>query len=119
MTDEITCPADGCEYSGPAKSVAGHAQAKRDPPHKGISYRDVMDEHAGNGASSPSTPNGSSSPSGSGSNPTVGDGDSGGGADGREELPCGHESFDPAEAPATPFTISCETCGKTWRVEDD
>ena len=128
MTDEITCPAEGCDYSNVAESVAGHAQAKRDAPHKGISYRNVMDEHSGNGSESRQSSTSGSSPSSTstnGDNPTVGSGDSGGGTQADTggsdavELPCGHESFDPAEAPDTPFVIGCETCGETWQVEDD
>jgi len=34
------------------------------------------------------------------------------------ELPCGHEHYDPSEAPSKPFKIECEQCGNSWRVEE-
>lgn len=40
----------------------------------------------------------------------------GGGSD--DELPCGHESIDPAEAPDPPFTVTCDTCGESWTVTE-
>lgn len=29
----VRCPVDGCDYTGPPKSVAAHVSGKRDPPH--------------------------------------------------------------------------------------
>lgn len=34
------------------------------------------------------------------------------------ELPCGHESYDPSEAPDPPFKTSCDQCGGSWRVSE-
>jgi hypothetical protein len=129
MTNKITCPAEGCDYDGPAESVAGHAQAKRDSAHKGISYRNVMDEHAGNGGSSRSNSSASSpsSTSTSGDNPTVGDGDSGGGGNDGQELPCGHDTFAWADVPDSAIRrndgmkmthVTCGECGQSWTVSD-
>jgi len=33
-------------------------------------------------------------------------------------LPCGHETFDPDEAPEPPYQVGCETCGETWTVRE-
>jgi hypothetical protein len=35
------------------------------------------------------------------------------------ELPCGHESYNPVEAPDPPFTVSCSACGQAWVVENE
>lgn len=40
-------------------------------------------------------------------------------ASGSVELPCGDESYDPADAPNPPFKVSCGACGKSWRVTDE
>jgi hypothetical protein len=140
MTKQIQCPAEGCDYENVVESVAGHAQAKRDPPHKGISYRDVMDDHAeGNGDSGGSNTERStpSSTSTTTTNPTVGNGnvsgsDSGTDMDsagsGRYELPCGHETFAWADVPDRAIKtkdgvrmtmVGCDTCEGEWVVTDE
>lgn len=48
------------------------------------------------------------------SNPAMGIGDPGPG--GTEHLPCGHDSFHPAEAPTPLFRAECEVCGESWVV---
>lgn len=45
MTKQVDCPYCG-EYSGLPESVAGHAQGKRDDPHSGVTYPDVMERLA-------------------------------------------------------------------------
>jgi len=35
MTEPFSCPADGCEYSGPRTSVLGHYSGKQDDAHAG------------------------------------------------------------------------------------
>jgi len=128
MTERITCPVEGCDYDGPAESVAGHAQAKRDAPHKGMSYRDVMDEHGGTGnGSTGQTQRSTTDQSTGGGNPTVGDGDSGSGGSDGQELPCGHDTFAWADVPDSAIRenegmrmthVTCPECGQSWTVSD-
>jgi hypothetical protein len=35
------------------------------------------------------------------------------------DLPCGHESYDPAQAPEPPFSVTCDTCGQSWTVKNE
>lgn len=32
------------------------------------------------------------------------------------ELPCGHESYDPDDAPERPFAVACSQCGQKYKV---
>jgi hypothetical protein len=47
------------------------------------------------------------------------DPDAGLAADDSVELPCGCESYEPTEAPAPPFAVTCSTCGTSYRVTPD
>lgn len=135
----IECPIDECDYSAQSiDSVIAHMQGKRDPPHKGIGYEKarIMIEQSGQGGEeAPDDPAPAhEAPASSGTDESQPEGelefpDSGSGQGGNqgsetsngggsEPLPCGHESFDPSEAPAPPFTVTCEECGGAWTVTE-
>jgi len=112
----VECPADGCDYEGP--NAKQHWGGKQDAAHTG-SFRKALGVHEEQQARSsdgtgdspgphPDADSGATEPSEADDS----DGD-------MVELPCGHESFDESQAPDTPFTVSCDTCGNSWTVTDD
>jgi len=129
MTQAVTCPAEGCEYSGAKSSVLGHYSGMRDDAHTG-GYRrakEIIDETAGEGefideeesedVDEPE-PDSTTDTQG-GSDPIMGGGDTSDvGSSEDIDLPCGHESYDPGEAPDPPFGIECSTCGESWTVRE-
>lgn len=34
------------------------------------------------------------------------------------EFPCGHDSYDPTEAPDEPFAVTCDECGERYKVTE-
>jgi len=125
----VTCPANGCEYSGAKSSVLGHYSGMRDDAHAG-GYRrakEIVEENSGDGEFIEDEPDGGG---GQGAeeggspgeeDPIMGDGSTSQQTDGsthREDLPCGHESFNPSEAPEPPFDVECNTCGESWTVTE-
>lgn len=127
MTETVTCPADGCDYSGVPKSVLGHYSGKRDGAHEGgyergrqrLGLDDDGDSREEVSRSPEDGGGGSGGGGGGGGNPTFGDADPDSGSDDTEhDLPCGHESFDETEAPEPPFRVECSQCGDDWVVND-
>lgn len=114
----VECPADGCSYEGVKSSVLGHYSGKSDDAHPGGYARarslladadDPADEQAEDSADN----------QGGGGDPTMGSADPSPDQGGSRELPCGHESYDPSEAPDPPYRVGCSECGDTWRVTDE
>jgi len=131
MTQKVTCPAEGCDESGLPESVAGHAQGKRDDAHSGLTYTGVLaevgTEQPAESTDEPDTDEQSEADSEAEhgqtglsfpENPDADD-DRGEQASDMVDLPCGHESYNEAEAPDPPFGVSCESCGKSWVVRDE
>lgn len=146
MTDEITCPAEGCDRTDESKeTIVRHYNAMRDDAHPG-GHPDSSEVLSGQLSDarkhSPiwqTAVEQSSQPSQSGGddNPTVGGGDSGGGRDGQDmdpaggeryELPCGHETFAWSDVPdsaikqenGTKYTyVACDDCDGEWMVTDE
>lgn len=123
---KVNCPVDGCDYGPrPVKSVASHYSGKKDDAHSG-GYEKAMSMLESDGGSKPDT-DGTDGQTGSPNQddgPTFPEASSGdnGGTDTSEaptDLPCGHESFDPSEAPDPPFRVQCDTCGASWTVTDE
>jgi len=125
MTQQYECPV--CDASfGQEGSLKGHITRSTDADHKGLSgpavvegEQSVDDTKANRGdGTDDSTPDTTDTGD---TNPTMGSADpqsNDSGASGNEELPCGHEAFDPADAPDTPFMVECETCGTRYEVTD-
>jgi hypothetical protein len=110
----VECPADGCDYEGLRDSVLGHYSGKPDDAHRGGYARArslLADESTDSTDTDNETPD-------SESNPVMGSADPNPSPSGddREELPCGHESYDPTEAPDPPYRVGCDECGDTWEV---
>lgn len=123
--DGYPCPAEGCDYVGASKEAAkGHWGGKQDDVHSGAwhaAYADAQeaDEGNGDGPDPASGSEGSGDPSQG--DPTMGSRDPDGDEDDQEDvhdLPCGHESFDAAEAPDPPFVVQCDSCSGTWEVTE-
>jgi len=118
MTEKVTCPADGCDYSGVQTSVLGHYSGRQDDAHSG-GYQHAKTLLA-DGETSTNTAETDSSDGGSG-NPVFGSADPDSSSKSEPEqvgLPCGCESYDPAEAPPKPFKVTCSQCGETYRVSE-
>ena len=125
----VTCPADGCEYSGVPKSVAAHYSGSQNDVHKGgyqvaIQKLEAMDSSTDTTDTESDTGSVSQS-SGSGDGLGIPSTESAQEPSQEPEtetdmhdLPCGHESFDLADAPEPPFAVSCDTCGKSWGVTE-
>jgi hypothetical protein len=126
MTDMISCPADGCDYSGLRESVLGHYSGKQDSAHQGGYQKaktmlegdtDATETTESTDTDTDDTPddtNTRDSPVMGDANPEQAAQSSSDGV----ELPCGHESYDPGEAPSAPFAVSCSECGKAWEVQE-
>lgn len=116
MSEREPCPAPGCPEQGTRAELSGHWGGKSDDAHSG-SFREAFDsESASDGASA--GPSESPDPEGDRSgNPTFGDADPSGDPD-EIDLPCGHDSYDPSEAPDPPFRAECEQCGDGWTVRE-
>jgi hypothetical protein len=122
MTETYTCPADGCEYSGPRSSVLGHYSGKQDDAHAGgyERARVLLDDDSGTETPSQTTQ------TTSGSNPvhdhppaeTSGSGQSGG-----ENVDCPHcgHSLGVTEEQARQLIDdghdTCGSCGGTIAYE--
>jgi len=129
MTQAVTCPADGCEYSGAKSSVLGHYSGTRDDAHAG-GYRkakEIVENNSGDGEfiEEESSENPSENEYDTdettpvGKDPVMGDGNTGNvGSSDDIKLPCGHESYSPDDAPQPPFGIECSTCGESWTVRE-
>lgn len=123
MNDQtITCPAEGCDYTGPKSSVLGHYSGKRDDDHPGGYERakTLLDDDV----ETAETPTETTTETTSNSDPTMGNAnpDEYDEADESDdvELPCGHESFDPEDVEKSPpYIVSCDTCGESWRYENE
>lgn len=119
MTETLTCPADGCDYSGVQSSVLGHYSGKQDESHSG-GYQHAKTLLNGDSGSTESTDT-SSRESNTGGNPVFGSADPDGGDDDSTDdvmLPCGCEGYDPTEAPDKPFQVTCSSCSSTFRVTE-
>jgi len=124
----MNCPVDGCDYENPnEKALKGHWGGMRDEAHSGAWHKAMAEaEGSDSPARAGATETDESPPEGdTDTNPTFGSAEVETGtetepADTSEEvdLPCGHESFAPAEAPEPPFRVSCEECGEAWNVTD-
>jgi hypothetical protein len=117
-SETVTCPADGCDYEGFRSSVLGHYSGRQDDAHAG-GYQKAKTLLDGGDTATETTETDDSADTSS--SPVMGD------ADPQEtaqsdtngvELPCGHEAYDPAEAPEPPFAVSCSECGKAWEVKE-
>jgi len=139
MTQAVTCPADGCEYSGAKSSVLGHYSGMQDANHQG-GYRkakEIVEKNSGDGefieddepdgsndkdelpTGGPSTKHAPDPDNSGGKDPVMGSGETGNVESSDDvELPCGHESFNEDEAPDPPFGIECSTCGESWTVRE-
>jgi len=130
------------EPFGSNGSVIAHMSRSEDQEHKGIGYQkanqlveiDNAEKEGGKGQQgmgdnkgSPTTDTsttttnhrsgGAANDNGSSGNPTMSSpSTSVNTAKGHQELPCGHESYDPQETPDKPFWVTCDECGKTWKV---
>lgn len=135
-TKKYSCPAEGCEYSGTENSVAAHYSGTRKQPDHAGGYEKAKqrmgsgtskkeaETESGTAESSDGGNDGDtdSSTSETGSHPTFGDGtggsDSGSSEPEEVDLPCGCESFDKSNCPEPPFWVSCDTCGKAYKVTE-
>jgi len=109
MSKEVTCPAEGCDYTGVQSSVLGHYSGTQDDAHAGgyKTGRDLLE------ADSTTTTS---------ENPVFGDIDPDTDPEPETEsveLPCGCDSFDPSEAPQAPYKITCPDCGQSWKVTNE
>jgi len=138
MSQMVSCPVDGCDYKGSIKQVKGHWGGSQDDAHSGAFHKAFNGEgkqynngmgHKAVGPNdtavnadntSSTTSSTTAQQSGAGANPTMPDGD--GSPEPNQsntekvDLPCGHDSYDPSEAPEKPFRITCTDCKQTWRV---
>jgi len=110
MTEQPTCPICGTEFQSWG-SVKGHI-TRAQGEHAGLSGPEVVEEmqNENNGESTDGDDKES--------NPTMETPSPADGSNGTEQLPCGHESFDPENAPKPPFHAYCDTCGEAWVVEE-
>lgn len=118
----VDCPAPGCDYSGSKTSVKGHWGGKQDDTHQGP-FHEAYEAHneAREEAQADARPRSDGGDDDSGVTfPEADDADSGGtqSTDDTVELPCGHESFNPDDAPPFPFRVECDECGGTWVVDE-
>lgn len=118
-----TCPAEGCDYEGAKKSVGAHYSGKQDDDHEGgyLRAQELLEDADPSGEvtvdESPKPDDSTHDPAGD--DPVMGSGPSFEEEDTDvEELPCGHETFDPSEAPEPPFRVSCGECGEGWTVTE-
>jgi hypothetical protein len=125
-SETVTCPADGCDYDGFRSRVLGHYSGSQDDAHSG-GYQvakdrlNEQDDSTYGSASEASETDTDASQSNPGGSPVMGDADPDAAAEPASkdvELPCGHESYDPGEAPDPPFAVSCSECGKAWEVQE-
>jgi hypothetical protein len=110
MTEQPTCPICSTKFETWG-SVKGHI-TRSQGEHEGLSGPEVVEEMQTESGDKPETSDGN------GSNPTMETPSPADGSNGTEELPCGHESFDPDNAPKPPFHAYCDTCGEAWVVEE-
>ena len=111
MSDNVTCPAEGCDYTGVQSSVLGHYSGTQDDAHAGgyKTGRDLLETDSTTTTSE---------------NPVFGDIDPDADPDPEPdtsdnvELPCGCDSYDPSDAPDPPYKITCPDCGQSWRVTE-
>lgn len=121
MTDSITCPADGCDYSGPKSSVLGHYSGKQDEAHRG-GY-----EHAktllNDGTSQPAETPSVTTQSTGGDNPVHDHPPRESGQQGGENVDCPHcaDSLGVTEEQARQLIDdghdTCGNCGRTIAYE--
>jgi hypothetical protein len=117
MTESYQCPAEGCDYTNVKSGVLGHYSGKRDDAHAGgyEKAKQLLKNGATTSNSAESTPSETSS-----GNPVFGDADPDAATETEtvEEvtLPCGHESYNPEDAPEKPFVVSCSQCGEQYKV---
>jgi hypothetical protein len=120
-SETVTCPADGCDYDGFRSSVLGHYSGRQDDAHAGGYQKaktmlDGEDTATETAETTEDTPQSDTS-----SSPVMGNADPDATTEPdteHVELPCGHESYDPGEAPDPPFAVSCSECGKAWEVQE-
>jgi len=129
MTQTVTCPLCD-EYTGEKESVATHMFVKGDETHTGVNYQKAVTLIETNTDAEPvEEDEPDEDPSDNqydtdettpvGKDPVMGDGNTGNvGTSDDIELPCGHESFNPDNAPEPPFPVECEVCGETWTITD-
>jgi len=125
MTQSITCPLCD-EFTGDKKSVATHMFTTGDETHTGVNYQKAIrlietntDSNPTNEDDEPDETNESEPDEPVGKDPVKGSGNTSDVNSSNDiELPCGHESFDPDNAPEPPFPVECEVCGETWTVTD-
>lgn len=103
--------------------MRGHITRKTDDDHAGLSGPNFADSDLeaiadSDSQTSPTTDSDDDTPT----DPVMGDAspdtDDDDSTD-SEELPCGHEAIDPAEAPERPFRVTCGECGDSWVVRDE
>jgi len=110
MSKEVTCPAEGCDYTGVQSSVLGHYSGTQDDAHAGgyKTGRDLLESTDTNESENPVF--GDSDPDAD-PEPNVETSD-------KLELPCGCDSYDVSDAPDPPYKITCPDCGQSWRVTE-
>lgn len=113
------CPADGCDFRGGEEQITGHWGGKQGGVHEGP-FPGLEGDGGAPEASDPdpdpdSTPEAGASDA---NNPTMPSGSPATSATDAVELPCGHDSYDPAEAPEPPFNVRCGTCGERYGVTE-
>lgn len=126
-----TCPVCTSSQHDTWGGVAVHIWKKQDDKHDmadskdsaliWLSENDHITSDTGPSMSDPDDAETSDGADSSG-NPVMGSADPDADPDGESadaggvELPCGHESYDPDDAPEKPFAVACGQCSAKFRV---
>jgi hypothetical protein len=118
MSELKRCPADGCDFQGAEEQITGHWGGKQEGVHEGP-FPGLEGDDGTSEASDPD-PDPEPEPGSAGAdNPTMPSGSPATAATtDAVELPCGHDSYDPRDAPEPPFNVRCATCGERYGVTE-